>query len=93
MAKRNNVHTVYKAVHGHVMCFSYGVVLWEILTRRIPYEGLEDGFIINQIVTGQLRLSVPESVPNVYKKLLLGKPTFNNNQHLLTAEATCYSCQ
>ena len=59
--------------------FSYGVVVWEMLTGGHPYEDVVDGALMLKALTGQLTLSVPESIPKSYKELLCGKLTLRTN--------------
>jgi serine/threonine protein kinase len=40
--------------------FSFGVVLWELLTARIPHYGTPVTKLIVQVATEELRLPVPE---------------------------------
>ena len=56
----------------HIVCFSYGVVMWEMLTRQLPHENIAEGTLIHEAHSGQLRFSVPESVPKACGELLLG---------------------
>lgn len=59
------------------MCFSYGVMLWEMLTREIPNEGLQVVPLVKKATSGKLALDMRESIPEAYKKLLLGKSTLS----------------
>ena len=43
--------------------FSYGIVLWEILTRSVPYRNLEPAQIIARVLTSDLRPPMPEGTP------------------------------
>ena len=43
--------------------YSYGIVLWEILTRSVPYRGLESAQIIARVLTTDLRPPMPEGAP------------------------------
>lgn len=61
-----------------MVCFSYGVVVWEMLTRGLPHKDVVDGVLMAKARTKQLTLSVPESVPKTYRKLLFGKMTLKN---------------
>lgn len=50
--------------------WSYGVVLWEILTRKIPHEGME-GLAIALLANNKtLKLQPPDSCPWFLKRLL-----------------------
>ncbi|XP_072041116.1 mitogen-activated protein kinase kinase kinase 20-like [Amphiura filiformis] len=51
--------------------FSYGVVLWELLTRGIPFEEMQDRYaIIWQITEKGLRLTIPSDCPEDLEKLM-----------------------
>lgn len=57
-----------------MVCFSYGVVMWEMLTAGRPHEGLtEEEIILTAKQPSQLMLSVSEAVPNVYSEPIRGK--------------------
>lgn len=56
-------------------CFSYGVVIWEILTSDVPHKDQGVGPLMEKAKSGQLALLTPESIPTLYKKLLQGKLT------------------
>lgn len=43
--------------------FSYGVVLWELLTRKVPWEGLSNIQIIARVGHAEERLPLPDSTP------------------------------
>ena len=54
-------------------CYSYGVVVWELLSGEIPYQGLEGVAIAFGIGTFTLSLPIPEDCPVTFKELLTGK--------------------
>lgn len=39
--------------------FSFGIVLWELLTSKVPYEGVEDAMIPKLVVHENLRPEIP----------------------------------
>jgi sterile alpha motif and leucine zipper-containing kinase AZK len=50
--------------------FSYGVVLWELLTHEVPFRGLE-GISVAWLVVGRgVRLTIPESCPEPFSQLM-----------------------
>lgn len=53
-----------------VLLNSYGVVMWEILTRNVPYDGVGAHVIIAYALTGQLKLEIPDSCPDTIKYTL-----------------------
>ncbi|KAL8625270.1 hypothetical protein ACOMHN_030028 [Nucella lapillus] len=58
--------------------WSFGVVLWEILTKEIPYKDVDSSAIIWGVGSNSLHLPVPETCPEGFKLLMRqcwsGKP-------------------
>ncbi|XP_072041117.1 mitogen-activated protein kinase kinase kinase 20-like [Amphiura filiformis] len=50
--------------------FSYGVVLWELLTRGTPYEGMEPHCIMFNVTVNNLRPIIPSDCPEDLEKLM-----------------------
>ncbi|KAF4319506.1 hypothetical protein BBO99_00000769 [Phytophthora kernoviae] len=50
--------------------FSYGVVVWETVTRQCPYEGLTQIQAALGVLNNNLRPIVPENCPPLFKKLM-----------------------
>ena len=50
--------------------FSYAVVVWELLTRKIPFEGFEPHRITFQVCQNNFRLEIPEDCPADLAKLM-----------------------
>uniref|UniRef100_A0A3B3BEG0 Mitogen-activated protein kinase kinase kinase 20 n=2 Tax=Oryzias melastigma TaxID=30732 RepID=A0A3B3BEG0_ORYME len=69
--------------------FSYGVVLWEMLTREIPFHGLEGLQVAWLVVEKNERLTIPSSCPVSFAELMRkcwvteprGRPVF---KHILS---------
>lgn len=55
--------------------WSFGVVLWELLTGNVPYRGVEEAAIVYGVGSNRLHLPVPEGVPDGFSLLL--KQCFN----------------
>lgn len=52
--------------------FSFGVVLWELLTCQIPFRDFSWPAIAFGIGNGNLRLPIPKTCPEELKSILLG---------------------
>ncbi|KAL4635835.1 mitogen-activated protein kinase kinase kinase MLT isoform X1 [Arapaima gigas] len=50
--------------------YSYGVVLWEMLTREVPFKGLEGLQVAWLVVEKNERLTVPSSCPASFASLM-----------------------
>ena len=65
--------------------YSYGVVLWEMLTCEIPFKNLDQNSIMWGVGSNRLRLEIPERAPTGVKLLLQqclnikprNRPSFN----------------
>lgn len=75
--------------------FSYGVVLWELYTRRVPYVGMEvdPSQLITRIVQDNLRPSIPKHCPPAFGKLIADcwHPNAANRPSFSQARRTCCS--
>lgn len=50
--------------------WSFGVVLWELLTCEIPYKGVDSSAIIWGVGNNSLQLPIPSTIPDGFKLLL-----------------------
>ncbi|KAI4871963.1 hypothetical protein NFI96_021267 [Prochilodus magdalenae] len=79
--------------------YSYGVVLWEMLTREIPFKGLEGLQVAWLVVEKNERLTIPSSCPASFAGLMrkcwetdpTKRPVFK--EILSTLEAMCNDSQ
>lgn len=49
--------------------FSFGIIMWQMITGKQPYEGMAPMQVLFNVVDGGLRPDEPESVPLRYKRL------------------------
>ncbi|KAJ1349382.1 hypothetical protein KIN20_004942 [Parelaphostrongylus tenuis] len=54
----------------YVDVYSYGVVLWELLTREQPYKNINQMAIIYGVGSNNLSLPIPDSTPDGLKMLM-----------------------
>ncbi|KAG9349500.1 hypothetical protein JZ751_027945 [Albula glossodonta] len=79
--------------------YSYGVVLWEMLTREIPFKGLEGLQVAWLVVEKNERLTIPSCCPVSFAELMRKcwvtdpreRPLFK--QILITLESMCNDSQ
>lgn len=57
-------------------CFSYGVLLWELLTGETPYKGIDTLAIAYGVAVNKLTLPIPSTCPEQWKELMEGN--YNN---------------
>lgn len=50
--------------------WSYGVVLWELLTCEVPYKDMDSSAVIYGVGNNRLALPIPKSCPEGFKLLL-----------------------
>ena len=50
--------------------YSFGIIMWELCCRRLPYEGLIPAKIVLGVVSGKLRPTTPSHIPSVWRKLM-----------------------
>ena len=53
-----------------VLYFSYGVMLWELLTNQTPYKGIDDLAIAYGVAVNKLTLHIPTTCPQQWKELV-----------------------
>ncbi|CAH1123108.1 unnamed protein product [Ceutorhynchus assimilis] len=50
--------------------WSFGVVLWELLTCEVPYDGMEQSAIMYSVGCGKLKPPIPSTCPDGFKLIL-----------------------
>jgi serine/threonine protein kinase len=50
--------------------YSFGMVVWEVVTGKPPYAGKKEADIISHVVDKGQREHLPAEVPDIYKKLI-----------------------
>jgi serine/threonine protein kinase len=50
--------------------WSFGVVVWEMMTAKQPYEGVEGMAVAYGIATNRLSLPVPATCPEPFRYLM-----------------------
>ncbi len=53
--------------------WSYGVMLWELLTGETPYKGIDDLAIAYGVAVNKLQLHIPTTCPQQWKDLMEGE--------------------
>lgn len=53
--------------------YSYGVVLWEMLTREVPYKGIPNPAIAQQVLNRTLSLTVRDLYPVSIRTIMESK--------------------
>ncbi len=54
------------------LCFSYGVVLWELLTGETPYKGIDPFTVAYGVAVNTLTLPIPSTCPVPFRELMKG---------------------
>ncbi|KAH0795865.1 TKL family protein kinase [Histomonas meleagridis] len=50
--------------------YSYGILLWEIVSESLPYEGMASLQIVQQVYINNLRPQIPKNAPTAVKELI-----------------------
>ena len=61
--------------------WSYGVMLWELLTGQTPYKGIDDLAIAYGVAVNKLTLPIPTTCPQQWKELMEGMTIFFLSKH------------
>jgi mitogen-activated protein kinase kinase kinase 9 len=52
--------------------WSFGVLLWELLTGEVPYKGIDPLAIAYGVAVNKLKLPIPSSCPSIFSELIHG---------------------
>ncbi len=56
--------------------WSYGILLWEILTGETPYKGIDALAVAYGVAVNKLTLPIPTTCPTPWKNLMQSTPQF-----------------
>eukprot|EP00301_Raphidiophrys_heterophryoidea_P007556 c12910_g1_i2.p1 GENE.c12910_g1_i2~~c12910_g1_i2.p1 ORF type:complete len:1642 (+),score=461.47 c12910_g1_i2:343-5268(+) len=59
-----------KPFNEKVDVYAFGIVLWEILTRENPFNGMSQDIIFHGVKSGTLKPEIPEGCPEGYAQLI-----------------------
>lgn len=59
-----------------VSCYSFGVLLWELLTGEVPYREIDALAVAYGVAMNKLTLPIPSTCPEPFAQLLEGKSSF-----------------
>ena len=55
-----------------ILFFSYGVVLWELLTGETPYKGIDALGVAYGVAVNKLTLPIPSTCPQLFSQIMSG---------------------
>lgn len=61
-----------KITVSKITFFSYGVLLWELLTGEVPYRGIDGLAVAYGVAVNKLTLPIPSTCPEPFAKLMKG---------------------
>ena len=57
-------------IENKQLIFSYGVMMWELLTGEVPYKGIDDVAIAYGVATNKYELHIPSTCPEQWQELM-----------------------
>lgn len=69
--------------------WSFGVVLWELLTGQIPYRDFSGPAIAYGVGNGNLKLPIPKTCPEELRIILEGN--YLNRCNEMSSDCSCYN--
>ncbi|PRP89772.1 hypothetical protein PROFUN_00114 [Planoprotostelium fungivorum] len=58
--------------HGKTDVFSFGVLMWEVWTKGVPWDSFSHTSVCDMVVTAKRRLNVPIDAPEILQLLMRG---------------------
>ena len=59
-----------------ILCFSFGILLWECLTGELPYNGFDQMQVAFGIATNKYSLPLPSTCPEEFAALMTSMNKF-----------------
>ena len=50
--------------------YAYAIVLWELIAKKSPYQGMESSQIVGQVLLNDLRPTIPAETPPAWRELM-----------------------
>lgn len=66
--------------------FSFGVLLWEMVTRKVPWRGVDSSQIIIAVAQKNTRLKIPKGCDPILRKIMKGVWKENPRQRMTMAQ-------
>lgn len=63
--------------------WSYGVLLWELLTGEVPYKGIDTLAVAYGVACNKLTLPIPTTCPQPWKELMQSASSTNSSRRSL----------
>lgn len=75
-----------QAYDGAVDVYAFGTLVWEVITRQVPFDGIDPADIRDRTLAGTARLDISSTVPRKYTALIevcrsqdpAARPTFGD---------------
>ena len=90
------INKASKSLLKTITHFSYGVMMWELLTGEVPYKGIDDVAIAYGVATNKYELHIPSTCPEQWQDLMKScwsenpfmRPTFSSIKVLVNSMNT-----
>jgi mitogen-activated protein kinase kinase kinase 9 len=67
------MYALFLKILSYLGFFSYGVLLWELLTGETPYKGTDTFTVAYGVAVNKLTLHIPSTCPEPWRALMEGK--------------------